>query len=84
MPADRFLDTNVLLYAYDLDAPAKRAVARAIVEEAWLQPLRTALSVQVNGSVLPKALARMYSVRKSYSGRRAPRKAPGDTRPQAK
>ena len=47
MPADRFLDTNVLLYAYDLDAPAKRAVARAIVEEAWLQPLRTALSVQV-------------------------------------
>jgi len=45
MPANRFLDTNVLLCAYDLDAPAKRAVARAIVEEAWLQPGRTALSV---------------------------------------
>jgi len=45
MPVNRFLDTNVLLYAYDLDAPAKRAVARAIVEEAWLQPGRTALSV---------------------------------------
>ena len=47
MPADRFLDTNILLYAYDLDAPAKRAVARAILEEAMLQPSRTALSVQV-------------------------------------
>jgi predicted nucleic acid-binding protein len=47
MPADRFLDTNILLYAYDLDAPAKRAVARAILEEAWIQPSRTALSVQV-------------------------------------
>jgi predicted nucleic acid-binding protein len=47
MPADRFLDTNILLYAYDLDAPAKRSVAMAIVEEAWRQPARTALSVQV-------------------------------------
>lgn len=47
MPADRFLDTNILLYAYDLDAPAKRAVARTILEEAWIQPSRTALSVQV-------------------------------------
>lgn len=47
MPADRFLDTNILLYAYDLDAPAKRAIASGILEEAWLQPSRTALSVQV-------------------------------------
>jgi predicted nucleic acid-binding protein len=47
MAADRFLDTNILLYAYDLDAPAKRAVARAILEEAWIQPKHTALSVQV-------------------------------------
>ena len=47
MPADRFMDTNVLLNAYDLDAPAKRAIAMALVEEAWLQPHRTALSVQV-------------------------------------
>lgn len=47
MPADRFLDTNILLYAYDLDAPGKRSVAMAIVEEAWRQPGRTALSVQV-------------------------------------
>ena len=47
MPAERFLDTNILLYAYDLDAPEKRAVARAILEEAWLEPGGTALSVQV-------------------------------------
>ena len=47
MSADRFLDTNILLYAYDLDAPDKRAVAMAIVEEAWRQPERIALSVQV-------------------------------------
>ena len=47
MPADRFLDTNILLYAYDLDAPAKRDIARVILEEAWFQPSRTALSVQV-------------------------------------
>ena len=47
MSADRFLDTNILLYAYDLDAPSKRAVAKGILEEAWLQPGRTAVSVQV-------------------------------------
>jgi predicted nucleic acid-binding protein len=47
MPADRFLDTNILLDAYDLDALAKRAVAKAILEEAWRQPGRTAVSVQV-------------------------------------
>ena len=47
MPADRFLDTNILLYAYDLDAPAKRDIARVILEESWRQPGRTAVSVQV-------------------------------------
>lgn len=47
MPADRFLDTTILLYAYNLDAPTKRAVAREILEEAWLRPCGTALSVQV-------------------------------------
>jgi hypothetical protein len=45
MPADRFMDTNIPLYAYVLDAPAKRVVARAILEEVRLQPSRTALSV---------------------------------------
>ena len=47
MPADRFLDTNVLLYGYDLDAPAKRVIAQSYIEEAWLRPGRTAISVQV-------------------------------------
>jgi predicted nucleic acid-binding protein len=47
MSGDRFLDTNILLYAYDLDALAKRSGAMAIVEEAWPQPARIALSVQV-------------------------------------
>ena len=47
MPAERFLDTNVLLYGYDLDAPSKRLIAQALIEEALLQPGRTAISVQV-------------------------------------
>lgn len=47
MPVERFIDTNVLLYAYDLDAPAKRKVARVILEEALRQPNRYAVSVQV-------------------------------------
>jgi len=47
MRAARFLDTNILLYAYDLDAPAKRQIAQALLEKAWLQPGQTAVSVQV-------------------------------------
>jgi len=47
MAADRFLDTNVLLYGYDLDAPKKRIVAQSLIEEAWTQPGKTAISVQV-------------------------------------
>ncbi|MDH7503231.1 MAG: hypothetical protein QHJ82_11055 [Verrucomicrobiota bacterium] len=33
MRAVSFPDTNILLYAYDLDAPAKRSVALRLVEE---------------------------------------------------
>jgi predicted nucleic acid-binding protein len=47
MPAERFLDTNILLYGYDTDAPAKRAGAQSLIEQAWSQPGRTAVSVQV-------------------------------------
>jgi predicted nucleic acid-binding protein len=47
MRAIRFLDTNILLYAYDLDAPAKRAVALRFVEQSWTSPGDTAISVQV-------------------------------------
>ncbi len=47
MNATRFLDTNILLYAHDLDAPAKRKVALEILEHGWNKPGETALSVQV-------------------------------------
>jgi predicted nucleic acid-binding protein len=47
MPADRFLDTNIILYAYDRDAGAKRDVAQSILEDALRHPHRTAVSLQV-------------------------------------
>ena len=47
MSAVRFLDTNILVYAYDLDAPAKRAVALRLVEHGWSVLGDTAISVQV-------------------------------------
>jgi predicted nucleic acid-binding protein len=47
MNASKFLDTNMLLYAYDLDAPAKRAAALRLVEQGWTAPGDSAISVQV-------------------------------------
>ena len=47
MPVERFLDTNILLYGFDLDAPEKRAVAMSLLERAWTEPGSTAVSVQV-------------------------------------
>lgn len=47
MRAAKFLDTNVLLYAYDLDAPAKRQVAHDLVGAGWSDFGSTAISVQV-------------------------------------
>jgi predicted nucleic acid-binding protein len=47
MNAAEFLDTNILLYAYDQDAPAKREVALRWVERAWDSPGAVAISVQV-------------------------------------
>jgi predicted nucleic acid-binding protein len=47
MNASRFLDTNLLVYAYDLDAPGKRAVARRLVEQGWTSLGESAISVQV-------------------------------------
>jgi predicted nucleic acid-binding protein len=47
MNASRFLDTNILLYAYDLDAPVKRAAALRLVEQGWTAPGEIAISVQV-------------------------------------
>ena len=47
MNAHRFLDTSVLLCAYDQDAPVKRAIAMRLVEEGWNALGQTAISVQV-------------------------------------
>jgi predicted nucleic acid-binding protein len=47
MNAAKFIDTNILLYAYDQDAPAKRAVALQLVEQGWASPGHAAISVQV-------------------------------------
>jgi len=47
MNAAKFLDTNILLYAYDLDAPAKRAVALDLVAQGWTSIGSVAISVQV-------------------------------------
>jgi predicted nucleic acid-binding protein len=47
MNARRFIDTNILVYAYDLDAPAKRAIALQWVERGWTASGDTAISVQV-------------------------------------
>lgn len=47
MSVIRFLDTNILLYAYDLDAPAKRPEALRLVEQGWTALGDTAISVQV-------------------------------------
>jgi predicted nucleic acid-binding protein len=47
MPAERFLDTNILLYGYDRDAGEKRLIAKSIIEDAWIKPKGTAISVQV-------------------------------------
>jgi predicted nucleic acid-binding protein len=42
----RFVDTNVLLYAHDASAGAKRKQARALVEQLW-ESREGCLSVQV-------------------------------------
>lgn len=47
MPAESFIDTNILLYAYDLDSPQKRSIAASILEQAWMKPGSHAISVQV-------------------------------------
>lgn len=41
-----FVDTNVLIYAHDLEAGAKREVARGVLDELWRER-KGVLSVQV-------------------------------------
>lgn len=43
----RFLDTNILLYAYDLREPVKQPIARRIVEDGFTKLGQTAISLQV-------------------------------------
>ncbi len=46
MNANTFVDTNILIYAYDADAGTKQAIAKSILRQLWSQ--RTgALSPQV-------------------------------------
>ena len=47
MAATKFLDTNILLYAFDRAAPAKRDVALRLVQRGWSSPGEFATSVQV-------------------------------------
>lgn len=47
MPVSYFLDTNILLYAYDQDAGSKREIAQRILERAWQNSVRAIISVQV-------------------------------------
>ena len=68
MSAKTFIDTNVLIYAHDIDATAKNEVAKAVLRELWSE--RTGvLSMQVLqefyvnvtrkiGTPLPKDTAR--------------------------
>ena len=42
-----FLDTNILLYAYDLDAGVKRSIASEIVSDGFMKRSLVAISVQV-------------------------------------
>ena len=46
MSAKTFVDTNVLIYAHDVDAPAKHQIASAVLRELWSRAHR-GLSLQV-------------------------------------
>jgi predicted nucleic acid-binding protein len=46
MSAKTFIDTNILIYAHDLDANAKREMAKAVLRELWSER-RGVLSMQV-------------------------------------
>lgn len=47
MSVKRFVDTNILLYAYDLQQDSKRQTAIECLEEGWEQLGSLAVSVQV-------------------------------------
>lgn len=47
MSVDVFVDTNVLVYAYDAEDAEKHEIARRIVNEIWEEQLSAAVSIQV-------------------------------------
>lgn len=47
MSVDIFIDTNILVYAYDKDAGEKRFRAAALIEGFWQRRERPSLSIQV-------------------------------------
>lgn len=47
MSASRFIDTNILVYAYDTAAGPKRGIASQLVRAGWAVPGSHATSVQV-------------------------------------
>ncbi len=48
MPDERiFVDTNILVYAHDLDAGARHDIALTKVKALWGQSIRPSISVQV-------------------------------------
>ena len=62
MNAVRFLDTNILVYALDLDAGLKRQSALRLIETGWQELGETALSVQVLQELHVNLLRRGRSV----------------------
>ncbi|MDA0321235.1 MAG: PIN domain-containing protein [Verrucomicrobia bacterium] len=47
MPADLFIDSNILVYAHDRDAGTKHEKAKQRLEEAWQGAEPASISVQV-------------------------------------
>jgi predicted nucleic acid-binding protein len=47
MAANLFIDTNILVYAHDVEGGVKHTRARALIEEKWHEPDSPCLSVQV-------------------------------------
>jgi len=35
LPGDHFIDTNILVFAYDISAGQKNIIARQLVEQYW-------------------------------------------------
>lgn len=57
--AQLFIDTNIILYGYDLDAAEKRSVAAEMVEQLFSGPYPPAISVQVLNELYVNLLRRV-------------------------